>query len=255
MKKVIGLAAALIIALSSLAAMTTYAVDEVDNAEVESAELVEQTVTEPSDTVPVGTEPSETEPDSTEPEETEPTEPEKPVVRKKQTIKCKKSFAKKFDAKSFSLKAKAKTKLTYKSGNKKIATVSKKGKVTVKGCGRTTITITAKKTKYYKSAKKKVTVTVKPSKLKFTGSRVYSSGYLNKLDVYFNPQKNCGGYEAKLSFESNFKNWLFFTAKKNSKGMTFNVGRNRTYYVAVRAYKKIDGKTYYGKWAVTSVRT
>ena len=238
MKKLICAALALIMVCSSFTAFA----EEPDGSPQPASE-------------PVAAEPTETEPAETEPTETEPTEPEKPIVRKKQTISVKKSFKKKFGAKSFSLKAKAKTKLMYKSGNKKVVTVSRKGKVTVKGCGKATITIRARKTKYFKSSKKKVTVTVKPGKIKFTGQKIYNSGYLHKLDLYFVPQKNCGGYEAKLSFESSFRNWLFFTAKGSSKGMTFNVGRNRTYYIAVRAYKKIDGKRAYGKWAVTSVRT
>ena len=59
-----------------------------------------------------------------------------------------------------SLKAKAKTKLSYKTSNRKIVKVSKKGVITAVKEGEATITIIAAKTKRYKRAAKKVKVTV-----------------------------------------------------------------------------------------------
>lgn len=82
-------------------------------------------------------------------------------AKKIQTISVKKSFTKKKGCKPFYLKAKAKTKLTYTSSNKKVATVNSKGKVTVKKVGKTTITIRTKGNSNYLSATKKITVTVK----------------------------------------------------------------------------------------------
>lgn len=52
-------------------------------------------------------------------------------------------------------------KLTYKSGNKKVVTVSNSGVVTVVGKGSTKISITAAETKKYKKATKSVNITVK----------------------------------------------------------------------------------------------
>jgi hypothetical protein len=60
-------------------------------------------------------------------------------------------------------KADTKAKLTYKSGNPKIATVDAKGKIKAKGKGKATITITALNGK---STKIKVNVVVKAKKLK-----------------------------------------------------------------------------------------
>jgi uncharacterized protein YjdB len=69
-------------------------------------------------------------------------------------------ISKKVDAPNFNLGAKAKTALSYKSANSSIATVNKNGTVKVKKVGKVKITITAKGTKKYNSAKKVVTVEV-----------------------------------------------------------------------------------------------
>lgn len=71
--------------------------------------------------------------------------------------------SKKYGDKAFSLGAKAKTTLTYKSSNTKIATVDSKGKVTIKAAGTVKITINAKATSTYKAAKAKV-LTIKIAK-------------------------------------------------------------------------------------------
>lgn len=70
------------------------------------------------------------------------------------------SYSKSVKAKNFTLKAKAKTKLTFKSSNKSVATVTKKGVVDVKKIGTATITITAKGNSKYKTAAKKVKINV-----------------------------------------------------------------------------------------------
>ena len=69
------------------------------------------------------------------------------------------------DADSFKLNIKpkysdSKLKLTYKSDNTKVATVSSDGVVTVKGIGTAKITVTAPKFSYYTEASKTVTVKV-----------------------------------------------------------------------------------------------
>lgn len=71
--------------------------------------------------------------------------------------------SKKYGDKAFSLGAKAKTTLTYKSSNTKIATVDRKGKVTIKAAGTVKITINAKATSTYKAATAKV-LTIKIAK-------------------------------------------------------------------------------------------
>lgn len=72
----------------------------------------------------------------------------------------KSSYTKELKAKNFTLKAKAKGKLSFKSSDKYVATVTKKGVVDVKHVGTATITIKAKATAKYKEAVKKVKIYV-----------------------------------------------------------------------------------------------
>lgn len=74
-----------------------------------------------------------------------------------------------------SLKAKAKTKLSYKSTNSGVAAVDGSGNVTAVSAGTAKIKITAKKSSKYKKAERTVTVTVvkKKQTISFSG---YSSG-------------------------------------------------------------------------------
>ena len=78
----------------------------------------------------------------------------------KQTIQAKNSYKKTVGDKAFSLNAKAKTPLTYTSSDKKIATIDKNGKVTVKKAGKVTITVKAAATSQYQAAGKTITITV-----------------------------------------------------------------------------------------------
>lgn len=70
------------------------------------------------------------------------------------------TYNKKYGDKAFTLKAKAKTTVSYKSSNTKVATVDKNGKVTIKGVGTAKITITAAAKGNYKAATKTVTIKV-----------------------------------------------------------------------------------------------
>lgn len=74
------------------------------------------------------------------------------------------NFTKVKGDKAFSINAKVAPKggkVTYKTSNKKVATVSSKGKVTIKGKGKATITITSASNKNCSKVTKKITVTVK----------------------------------------------------------------------------------------------
>ena len=152
-----------------------------------------------------------------------------------------KSFTKTYGSKAFSLGAKSSGngKLTYSSSDKKVATVSSKGVVTVKGCGKATITIKASATSKYKSASKKVTITVKPAKLKITG---YKGSKL-----IFTPQANVSGYEVKIAkMGSKFKKNLKLSSK--SKYLDLKKYSKGDYKIQIRAYKKVSKSTYYGAW-------
>lgn len=118
-----------------------------------------------------------------------------------QTITAK-SFKKTYGNKAFYLKAKAKTKLSYRSGNKKVATVNNAGKVTLKGPGKATITITAAGTSAYKAATKKITITVKPKKPILKKAK---STKKRTLKISWKRDKKATGYQVMVAQNKKFK--------------------------------------------------
>ena len=172
---------------------------------------------------------------------------------KKQKITKVSSTYKKSVGQSFTLKPKAKGKITYKTGNKKVATVNSKGKVTVKGTGKATITITAKATSTYSKSVKKITVygvPKKPEMKKLTAGK-------KKFTVQWKKDKKADGYQVQYSTDKKFKKNVksVNVSKKSTKATVKKLKKRKTYRVRVRSYKKINGKKYYSGWGkVKSVK-
>ena len=167
---------------------------------------------------------------------------------KKQKITKVSSTYKKSVGQSFTLKPKAKGKITYKTGNKKVATVNSKGKVTVKGTGKATITVTAKATSTYSKSVKKITVygvPKKPEMKKLTAGK-------KKFTVQWKKDKKADGYQVQYStdkkFKKNVKN-VVIGKKQTTKQTIKKLKTGKKYYVRIRSYKKISGKKYYGTWS------
>lgn len=172
---------------------------------------------------------------------------------KKQKITKVSSTYKKSVGQSFTLKPKAKGKITYKTGNKKVATVNSKGKVTVKGTGKATITVTAKATSTYSKCVKKITVygvPKKPEMKKLTAGK-------KKFTVQWKKDKKADGYQVQYSTDKKFKKNVKSVniSKKSTKATVKKLKKRKTYRVRVRSYKKINGKKYYSGWGkVKSVK-
>lgn len=172
---------------------------------------------------------------------------------KKQKITKVSSAYKKSVGQSFTLKPKAKGKITYKTGNKKVATVNSKGKVTVKGTGKATITVTAKATSTYSKCVKKITVygvPKKPEMKKLTAGK-------KKFTVQWKKDKKADGYQVQYSTDKKFKKNVksVNVSKKSTKATVKKLKKGKTYRVRVRSYKKINGKKYYSGWGkVKSVK-
>ena len=82
------------------------------------------------------------------------------------------------------------------------------------------------------------------SPAKVSLSSFSSSG--KNATVRFNSVKNASGYQ--VAFKKRGGSWK--TSNINSCARSFsNLGYNNTYYVKVRAYRKANGKTYYGAWS------
>ncbi len=181
-------------------------------------------------------------------------------LKKEQSIKYTKTFTKAFGAKAFSLGAKRTTgngALSYKTSDKKVATVAKNGKVTIKGTGKCTITITAKATGTYKAKSVKVTLTVKPKKAAISKLTLVKG---KKLKITWKKDSKATGYEIQCALKKDFKKIAKkATIKKSGTTSTTltKLTKGKKYYVRVRAYKniKVSGKTkkLVGAWSTVKL--
>ena len=155
---------------------------------------------------------------------------------KKQKITKVSSAYKKSVGQSFTLKPKAKGKITYKTGNKKVATVNSKGKVTVKGTGKATITVTAKATSTYSKSVKKITVygvPKKPEMNKRTAGK-------KKFTVQWKKDKKADGYQVQYSTDKKFKKNVksVNVSKKSTKATVKKLKKGKTYWVGCIPIKR-----------------
>lgn len=169
---------------------------------------------------------------------------------------AKKAVTKTEGNKAFNLGVKTKVKgsVAYKTSNKKVVTVDKKGKVTVKGPGRAVITVTGK-ANGLKTETAKITVTVKPS-AKLSAKAVAQSG--KKLQVTWKRNKKATGYQIVVATDKSFKHVVkTVNVKKNKtvkatvKATVKGLKSGQKYYVRVRSFKKASGGNVYGNWAKT----
>ncbi len=170
-------------------------------------------------------------------------EPPKPS-KTKATIKAS-SYTKTRSSKKFKLNAKSNSggKLTFSSSNKKVATVSKSGYVTIKGIGKTTITIKTAETSKYKANYKKITVKVIPRTLSIKKLKSYKKAF----KVYWTKDKYVSGYQVVIAKDKKFKkSRKIYKLSKNKYTSKYikKLSKKKHYYVKIRSYKKV-GKTYY----------
>ena len=152
---------------------------------------------------------------------------------------------------SIGAKVKGGAKLTYKSNNKYVA-VDKKGQVTIakKFVGQATITITAAATKNYNAGTKKVTVTVNPASTKLSSVKNSAS---KSMKVAWKKNAAVTGYQVQYATAKNFKGAKAVTVKKAATTSTTikKLTKGKKYYVRVRTYQKVSGKTYYSAWSAS----
>lgn len=128
----------------------------------------------------------------------------------------------------------------WKSSNKKVVTVNKKGKVKAKSYGSATISATFMAGGNKKTLKCKVTVG--PSKVK----SVKVSGGKKKVKVRWKKSSGSNGYEVYYAAarDSAYKKLAATTATSCTKKM-----KKGTYYVKVRSYKISGSKKLYGSFS------
>lgn len=158
------------------------------------------------------------------------------------------SYTKKVGDAPFSLRVKITTgngSLKFQSSDTKVAEVSNKGKVTLKGAGVCTVTVTAAGTSTYNEKTAQVTIKVGPKKAKLKSLKAAKG---KKLTVKWTKDNAASGYEIQYSLKSNFKSAKKVTVAKASASSTVikkGLKPGKKYYVRVRAYKnvKVGDKT------------
>lgn len=150
-------------------------------------------------------------------------------------------------SKAFNLGAKATAgmKVSYVSSNKKVATVSSNGIVSVKGTGIATITVTATGDNY-NTVTKKITVKVAPKK-----QSVKVKAAKKKLTATWTKDKNATGYQLQIATNKNFKSAKTYTVTsyKTYKKTISKLKSKKTYYAKVRAYKTSGKTKLYGAYS------
>ena len=163
------------------------------------------------------------------------------------TTKAKTTVNTAIGSKSFNLGAKATTgmKVSYASSNKKVATVSSNGTVSVKGTGIATITVTASGSNY-NTVTKKITIKVAPKK-----QSVKAKTAKKKLMITWTKDSNATGYQVQIATKKNLKGAKTYTVKsyKTYKKTISKLKSKKKYYVRVRSYKTVGKTKLYGAYS------
>ena len=169
------------------------------------------------------------------------------IEKSEQTIAVASTFNKSYGDAAFNLGAKADGVLTYKSSNTSVAAVSSAGKVTIKGVGAATITITATSDNH-KTATAKVTVNVKPAASTVSSLAAYNG---SQIVVKYTKAANVSGYRIQYSLKSDMTSSKMVTIEGNSSTQKTVSGltNGKTYYVRIRTFKEVSGKTYWSNWS------
>ena len=155
--------------------------------------------------------------------------------------------------------------LSYASNNPQVAQVSADGVITAVQKGSATITVSSV---YEPGQVAYCVVTVSeqsqqvskdPQQGVSKEEAAYNPGKVNLKSVKAGKKqitvkwgkKSGDGYQIQYSTKKNFKSKKTVTVKSSKKVSTTikKLKSKKTYYVRVRSYKKINGKTYYGSWS------
>lgn len=170
-------------------------------------------------------------------------------------VKSTEKYTKPIGSKKFKLVTDGKGKLSFKSSNKKVVTVSSNGTVTVKGYGKAVITVTAKGNEEYLPGVKEITITIVPKKASVKAVKPVSA---NKIKISWKKDTKATGYQIEYATKKDFSDATRIVVKnqKSTEKTISNLESGTKYYVRVREYKKSGKATYHGKWSSTkSVKT
>ncbi|MBR1743629.1 MAG: Ig-like domain-containing protein, partial [Lachnospiraceae bacterium] len=137
-------------------------------------------------------------------------------------------------------------KMSFKSSNKKVVTVSKKGVVTIKGFGKAKITVTTSATDTYKKGSKKINITIIPDKVK--GFKV-TSPYKELVVCEWKADKKVKSCRIEFATDKAFKNARQYDVNMKKKKYQVEMGglQGKKCYVRISSFVTVNGKAYYSK--------
>lgn len=145
-----------------------------------------------------------------------------------------------------------KEKLGCISSDSSVAVADSKGRVILKGTGKTVITVSVPGTQNYNPCSGKVTIFVSPKKQEIK-VKILSK---RKMKVSWKKDSKATGYEIQYSLDKSFKKGtktVVINKAKTTSTTLKNLTKGKRYYVRVRTYKKIKGSKdkLLGKWSST----
>lgn len=167
-------------------------------------------------------------------------------------IKVAKTTIKKvYGDKAFAIGASVPTgeKMTYSLSNKKVVKVENNGKVIIIGCGTVTVTVKSVASANYSAARDaKVAITVAPKKAKILSATSKKS---KQLTATWKKDVTVTGYEVCYSTDVKFKSAKSAKVKSSKTTSTTikKLSKGKKYYVKVRSYTTVGGKTVYGAYS------
>lgn len=160
------------------------------------------------------------------------------------------SYTLTFDKKGLTLKPVFNGKLTYTVKDKKVLTINSQGKITVKGPGKTTVTITATGNQNYMNTSKTITISVKPKAL---AKPKISSQANKKMTIQWKKDSKVNGYEIYYATNAKYnKNKKVITIKKSSiTKKVISAKKKSTYYIKMRSYRLVGKSKLYSDFTKT----
>lgn len=139
-------------------------------------------------------------------------------------------------------------KVTYSTSNKKVVTVSNKGKVSIKGCGISEIRVRSAANEKYKEKNTKITIIVKPKKQNITEFKIDKRNILLK----WKKDTKADGYYIYYSTDYKFSNDLQKVKVAKNKTTSNTLTKLKTgkkYYVKICSYKKSGNQEVLGDFS------
>lgn len=134
------------------------------------------------------------------------------------------------------------SKVTYKSSDTSVVTVSSSGKVTAVGMGTAVITVTASDGS---KVSEKIAVTVNPQKVKTLKQKSITT---NSVSLSWSKITKATGYKL-YKYNDESKKWICISTSAKTSYTDSTVSMGDTAKYKVRAYTKTSSKTYYGAFS------